>query len=135
GPAAAVERGGHRGHTGHARRRGRRGPTADGNREEPGRTLRHRRRPSGRGGRRRVRRRPGHERDAPGERRTLVDAGGRTGAAPMSAAVILDAGPVGLLTNPNNAAVPVAIRRWLANLIAAGRRVILPEIADFEVRR
>ena len=53
----------------------------------------------------------------------------------MSAAVVLDSGPVGLLTNPNNAPVPVAIRRWLADLIAAGRRVILPEIVDYEVRR
>lgn len=53
----------------------------------------------------------------------------------MSAAVVLDSGPVGLLTNPNNAPVAVAIRRWLADLIVAGRRVILPEVVDYEVRR
>jgi predicted nucleic acid-binding protein len=53
----------------------------------------------------------------------------------MSAAVVLDSGPVGLLTNPNNARAPVAVRRWLADLIAAGRRVVLAEVVDYEVRR
>jgi hypothetical protein len=53
----------------------------------------------------------------------------------VSDAVVLDAGPVGFLTNPNNTPKPVAIRKWLADLLAAGRRVILPEIADYEVRR
>ena len=49
--------------------------------------------------------------------------------------VVLDSGPVGFLTNPNAAPVPVALRKWLADLLAAGRRVILPEIVDYEVRR
>lgn len=53
----------------------------------------------------------------------------------MSAVIVLDTGPLGLLTNPNHAAGPVACRRWLAALQAAGRRVILPEIADYEIRR
>src|SRR5688572_12624375 len=53
----------------------------------------------------------------------------------MSAVVILDAGPVGLLTNPNASPIPVAIRQWLADLLINGRRVILPEIADYEIRR
>jgi predicted nucleic acid-binding protein len=53
----------------------------------------------------------------------------------MSAVVVLDSGPVGFLTNPNNAPVPVAIRKWLRDLLAAGRRVILPEVVDYEVRR
>jgi hypothetical protein len=50
-------------------------------------------------------------------------------------AILLDAGPLGLLCNPNNSPQPVACRAWLAALQAAGRRVIVPEIADYELRR
>lgn len=53
----------------------------------------------------------------------------------MTAAVVLDAGPLGMLANPNNSPQPRACRAWLASLRAAGRRVIVPEIADYEVRR
>jgi predicted nucleic acid-binding protein len=53
----------------------------------------------------------------------------------MSDAVVLDSGPLGLLTNPKNATGPVAIRQWLASLLVNGRRIILPEIADYEIRR
>ena len=53
----------------------------------------------------------------------------------MSAAILLDAGPLGLLTNPNNSPQPIACRAWLASLQVAGRRVVVPEITDYEVRR
>ena len=53
----------------------------------------------------------------------------------MSAAVLLDAGPLGLLTNPNNNSQAIACRAWLASLTAAGRVVCVPEITDYEVRR
>jgi hypothetical protein len=53
----------------------------------------------------------------------------------VSAAILLDAGPLGLLSNPNNSPQPLACRAWLASLMAVGRRVIVPEIADYEVRR
>jgi predicted nucleic acid-binding protein len=53
----------------------------------------------------------------------------------VSDPVVLDSGPFGVLTNPNLNPAPVAIRRWLADLQARGRRVILPEIADYEIRR
>ena len=53
----------------------------------------------------------------------------------MKDAVVLDAGPLGLLCNPNNSRHPTAIRAWVADLMNAGRRVILPEIADYEIRR
>lgn len=53
----------------------------------------------------------------------------------MSAAVVLDSGPLGLLSNPHASANPTACRAWLADLLAAGRRVIVPELADYEVRR
>jgi predicted nucleic acid-binding protein len=53
----------------------------------------------------------------------------------VSSAVVLDSGPLGILVNPNHTAVPIACRAWLAALQVAGRRVVLPEIADYEVRR
>lgn len=53
----------------------------------------------------------------------------------MSAVIVLDAGPLGLLTNPNKTPQPVACRTWLASLRTAGHRIAIPEIADYEVRR
>jgi predicted nucleic acid-binding protein len=53
----------------------------------------------------------------------------------VSAVVLLDSGPLGLLCNPKNSRQPVACRQWVGGLQAASRRVIIPEIADYEVRR
>jgi hypothetical protein len=53
----------------------------------------------------------------------------------VSAAVLLDAGPLGLLAHTRTPQTVVACRQWVQALTAAGRRVIVPEIADFEVRR
>jgi predicted nucleic acid-binding protein len=53
----------------------------------------------------------------------------------MSAAVVLDAGPLSTLASPHRSAQPLAARQWLAALQAAGRRVLVAEIADYEVRR
>jgi predicted nucleic acid-binding protein len=53
----------------------------------------------------------------------------------VSAVVLLDSGPLGLLSHPHNSPQPVACRQWAARLQAAGRRVIVPEITDYEVRR
>jgi hypothetical protein len=39
------------------------------------------------------------------------------------------------VTNPNLSPQSLACTRWLQNLVTAGMRVILPEIADYEVRR
>ena len=49
--------------------------------------------------------------------------------------VLLDAGPLGTLTNPKGSAVTVECRMWVRSLLLKGYRVILPEIADYEVRR
>ncbi|MEG4939850.1 nucleic acid-binding protein [Microcoleus sp. F4-D5] len=49
--------------------------------------------------------------------------------------VLLDAGPLGTLTNPKGSAVTVECRMWMRSLLLKGYRVILPEIADYEVRR
>lgn len=53
----------------------------------------------------------------------------------MSRAVLLDAGPLGLATNPRLSQQSVACATWLQTLVAAGVRVVVPEIADYEVRR
>ncbi len=50
-------------------------------------------------------------------------------------AVVLDSTPLGLLTHPRNPPHVAACRQWLGAITAAGRRVIVPEIADYEVRR
>jgi hypothetical protein len=54
----------------------------------------------------------------------------------MSRIVVLDAAPVGLLcASLKRVGQPAIASRWLAALLKAGLRVILPEIADYEVRR
>ena len=51
------------------------------------------------------------------------------------ATLLLDTGPVGILSHPHNPPHVIACRRWVASLQVAGWRVILPEISDYEVRR
>jgi hypothetical protein len=53
----------------------------------------------------------------------------------VSKTVLLDAGPLGLLCAPPNKANVAACAGWLGGLVAAGVRVLVPEIADYEVRR
>ena len=53
----------------------------------------------------------------------------------MSLVVALDAGPLGLVTNPKRSPQSLACAQWLQGLIATGSRIVLPEIADYEVRR
>ena len=53
----------------------------------------------------------------------------------MSRAVLLDAGPLGLVTNPQRSPQSTACVQWLQGLILAGADVFVPEIADYEVRR
>jgi predicted nucleic acid-binding protein len=50
-------------------------------------------------------------------------------------AVILDAGPLGLVTNPRRSPLNLQCARWVQSLFATGIRVVVPEIADYEVRR
>ena len=49
--------------------------------------------------------------------------------------VFLDAGPLGLLTNPRGRPKSDQCRQWAKDLAAAGVRIFVPEIADYEVRR
>ena len=53
----------------------------------------------------------------------------------VNSVVALDAGPLGLVTNPRRSPESLACARWLQGLVAGGSRVVLPEIADYEVRR
>lgn len=53
----------------------------------------------------------------------------------MSRIVLLDAGPLGLATNPRRSRESEACAQWLQELLRHGNRVLLPEIADYEVRR
>ena len=53
----------------------------------------------------------------------------------MSRVIILDTGPLGLLTNPRKTPETRAITRWALDMMMAGHRLIVPAIADYEVRR
>jgi hypothetical protein len=48
----------------------------------------------------------------------------------VSRVIILDAGPLGLITNPKLSAESVVCAQWLQTHITSGRsRIIIPEIA------
>jgi hypothetical protein len=49
--------------------------------------------------------------------------------------ILLDSGLLGLLAKPNQTRQAVACRQWAADLKAAGHRLIVPEIIDYELRR
>lgn len=53
----------------------------------------------------------------------------------MSRVIVLDTGPLGLVTNPKLSAESTACAQWLQAHITVGNRVIIPEIADYEIRR
>lgn len=49
--------------------------------------------------------------------------------------VLLDTGIVGLITNPSKSEEGEACNRWMQQLLQSGVRIIVPEIADYELRR
>lgn len=49
--------------------------------------------------------------------------------------VLLDSGPLGILTNPKGPPVTLECNHWVESLLLKGYRMILPEITDYEVRR
>ncbi|MGP0063847.1 MAG: type II toxin-antitoxin system VapC family toxin [Isosphaeraceae bacterium] len=53
----------------------------------------------------------------------------------MSPAIVLNSTPLGILCHPRTPPHVLTCRQWLAGLLAAGRRVIIPEITDYEIRR
>jgi len=52
----------------------------------------------------------------------------------MTKVIVLDAGPLGAVTHPR-ANANWEIKEWLQDLLRAGCVVMVPEIADYEVRR
>jgi predicted nucleic acid-binding protein len=53
----------------------------------------------------------------------------------MARIVVLDAGPLGLASQAPGIAIADRCRRWIRDLDAAAVLVVVPEIADYEVRR
>jgi hypothetical protein len=53
----------------------------------------------------------------------------------VSRVVLLDSGPLGLVTNPRLSPKSLECVEWLQGLLARGADVVVPEIADYEVRR
>lgn len=53
----------------------------------------------------------------------------------MSKVVLLDAGPLGMVTNPKASPVCQECQLWLESLLVKGYTVMVPEIVDYEVRR
>ena len=49
--------------------------------------------------------------------------------------VFLDTGPLGVLTNPKGTPDALACQQWVRDLLAAKVRVVVPAIADYELRR
>lgn len=49
--------------------------------------------------------------------------------------IVLDSGPLGLLSNPTEFGEPREIREWAETRLGAGATLVVPEIADYEVRR
>lgn len=55
----------------------------------------------------------------------------------MSKVIFFDAGPLGIIVNSKTPPSPLTIKaiEWVYALIVEGHRLIVPAIADFEVRR
>jgi predicted nucleic acid-binding protein len=53
----------------------------------------------------------------------------------MSRLILLDSGPLGMVTNPKAQGIPLDCQAWLKVLLRRGERIAIPEIADYEVRR
>jgi predicted nucleic acid-binding protein len=53
----------------------------------------------------------------------------------MSGVVLLDAGPLGMVTHRGGVPEVDECKRWLLRLAAGGVRIVVPEISDYEVRR
>ncbi len=53
----------------------------------------------------------------------------------MSKFVILDSGPLGMITNPRSTPLTLECQLWLDSLPSRGYKAVIPELADYEVRR
>jgi len=53
----------------------------------------------------------------------------------MSKLILLDSGPLGIISNPSKSDIVLACREWAISQHEQGNVLIVPEIADYEVRR
>lgn len=53
----------------------------------------------------------------------------------MTQIVVLDSGPLGLISHPRAAPDAEHCRQWLQTLLAYDVRVVVPSIVDYEIRR
>ena len=53
----------------------------------------------------------------------------------MSEIILLDTGPLGLITHPLGSPESSACNQWMQSRLIVGARVLVPGIADYEVRR
>lgn len=49
--------------------------------------------------------------------------------------IVLDSGPLGLLSNPTKSGAARAAREWARSKLEDGDELVVPEISDYEVRR
>ncbi len=53
----------------------------------------------------------------------------------MSASVLLDTSVLSLISNPKPLTIVIDCRQWATKLKRQGNRIVIPEIADYELRR
>ena len=53
----------------------------------------------------------------------------------MSRIILLDSGPLGLITNPSASEENRECNAWIQTRLREGDRVMVPAISDYEVRR
>ena len=53
----------------------------------------------------------------------------------MSKLILLDSGPLGIISNPSRSEIVLACREWARKQHEQGNVIVVPEIADYEVRR
>ena len=49
--------------------------------------------------------------------------------------IVLDTGPLGMIIHPGGETEVDACQQWFSDLLAQKHKIVLPEIADYEVRR
>ena len=53
----------------------------------------------------------------------------------MTRHILLDSTPLGLISNPLRSTEAVAIADWVSACLAAGNKLYIPEVIDYELRR
>jgi len=67
--------------------------------------------------------------------RRSTETGSLTASSSLTKVVLLDTGPLGLVTHPNAAIKNKQAAQWLRGLLETNVTVRIPEIADYELRR